>query len=401
MNEVLLRAFAQLTGNPDGPAVHGGSCAAEKDAVGAPTVISTDSGNSTTRELADQGYTRTHKFAVLPSRSEPRWLLPLGDARRTREGFRIYTPYAPVARILKNVAVTVIEAGWTGWSKNQVLLASRKPLPIEDLVREVTGERDPIFALSLGAPGKYRKLTVQVMRPGSEILGYIKLPLTEAASGRIRREASALQRLWNYPELRPHLPKVLHTGEWESGHLLFQTGGPAGSSQTEFSPIHDAFLKSLWKARQVVKPAEVIIKDTANRWLKAAPRLSDERRALGDAALEKASSVLAGTKIACGIMHGDFTPWNTRAEDGRLFVYDWETIEWEAPNLWDVFHFHLQVESLLNRKGKSGAQNGRSLADRASFWLYLLRSISQNVDEAAPGSFGAEFRFQVLARENS
>jgi len=145
----------------------------------------------------------------------------------------------------------------------------------------------------------------------------------------------------------------------------------------------------------------VIIKDTATRWQKAAQRLSDQYQALGNAALEKTKSVLAGTKIPCGIMHGDFTPWNTRAEDGRLFVYDWETIEWEAPNLWDVFHFHLQVESLLNRKAKNLPQNGKSPADRASFWLYLLRSISQNVDEAAPGSFGAEYRFQVLARELS
>jgi hypothetical protein len=87
VNEVLLRAFAQLTGRPDGPAVHSGLCASEEELLPAPTVISADSGNNTTRELADQGYTRTHKFAVLPSRSEPRWLLPLGDARRTREGF--------------------------------------------------------------------------------------------------------------------------------------------------------------------------------------------------------------------------------------------------------------------------------------------------------------------------
>ena len=99
------------------------------------------------------------------------------------------------------------------------------------MVRQVTGEHNPIFALSLGAPGKYRKLTVQVMRPGSEILGYIKLPLTEAASGRIRREAAALQRLGAYPALRPHVPRVLHSGDWESGYILFQSGGPVGSSQ--------------------------------------------------------------------------------------------------------------------------------------------------------------------------
>ena len=39
-----------------------------------------------------QGDPMRHRFAVLPSRQEPRYLLPLGDSRTTLEGFRVYTP---------------------------------------------------------------------------------------------------------------------------------------------------------------------------------------------------------------------------------------------------------------------------------------------------------------------
>jgi hypothetical protein len=401
LNQVLLEALAQLTGHRDCLAVQTDDLAFKVDDSRATAVVSPDGGNGATQLLARQGYTRTHRFAALPSQSAPRWLLPLGDARRTREGFRIYTPYAPVARTMKNLAVTVIKAGWTGWARNRVLVASKRPLPIELLVREVTGEHEPIFALSLGAPGKFRKLTVQVMRPGAEILGYIKLPLTEAASALIRHEAAALERLWRFTTLRPHLPKVLHAGEWEGGYILFQSSGPSSRGQIEFSPAHEEFLKTLWSVKQIVKPGEALVRETASRWWKAVPRLGDKWRALGDAALERASRELAGVQIPCGIMHGDFTPWNTRAGNGRLFVCDWETSEWEAPNLWDVFHFYTQVESLLNRKVKSSILSRRTSAERASFWLYLLRSACYQVEEAAPDGCGLEYRHQVLTRELS
>jgi hypothetical protein len=412
MNKDLLEAMAQFVGPLDkrsvratrGPSESASSSpdaqvTSEYEDFDATAVVSSIGKNGNTQQLARRGYTRTHRFVVLPSQSEPRWLLPLGDRQLTREGFRIYTPYAPVARILKNLAATVMEAGWTGWARNHVLVASKKPLPLEVLIGEVTGEREPIFALSLGTPGQMRKLTVQVMRPGGEILGYIKLPLTQAASTRIRHEAAVLERLWSYPALRRHLPRVLHAGEWESGYILFQSRGPSSPGEIEFGPAHVDFLKTLWNVKRTMKPGEVLVRDIAARWRKALPRLGDKWRALGEATLERAGRELAGATIPCGIMHGDFAPWNTRTENGRLFVYDWEASDWEAPNLWDAFHFHLQVESLLNRKGRNGFLAGRPPAERASFWMYLLRSSCQQLDEAAPGSHGMEYRHQILARE--
>src|SRR5437870_7036948 len=39
-------------------------------------------------------------FAVLPSRVDPRWLLPLADSRSTLEALQVYRPYRRRARIL-------------------------------------------------------------------------------------------------------------------------------------------------------------------------------------------------------------------------------------------------------------------------------------------------------------
>ena len=162
-----------------------------------------------TKILRHKGYTHLTRFATIPSHSVPRWLLPIGDVSGTLAGTQIYLPHKWMARAMKRLLMATIRMGWNGSLGSQVLIASKGPLPLETLVRAVTGECNPVFALSLGRRLAVRKLTVQVMRRNGEILGYMKLPLTEAATERVRHEAIVLERLWNFPTLRPHIPQLV------------------------------------------------------------------------------------------------------------------------------------------------------------------------------------------------
>ena len=134
-----------------------------------------------------QGDLMRHRFAVLPSRQEPRYLLPLGDSRTTLEGLQVYTPYALGARLRKGLLAQLVKTGWSGWAMHSLHVG--EPVGLKALVTNVTGERNPAFAMWLGSPGKYRKLTIQVMRAGGETLGYIKLGLTKPAGDRVRRRS--------------------------------------------------------------------------------------------------------------------------------------------------------------------------------------------------------------------
>src|SRR5664280_1369722 len=198
----------------------------------------------------------------------PGWLFPLGDKHTMLAGFHIYTPYARVARMVKALAVRAIKAGWNGWGCSRVLIASREHLPLEKLVAEVTGELEPSFAMSLGVGGNVRKLTVQIMRPNGEILGYVKLPLTEAAVERVRHEASILERLRHFAPLRPYIPKVLYANEWGGGYILFQSPGPSCPGPGEFGALHESFLSTLWSAYQVQKSGRDLVEKVAARWRK-------------------------------------------------------------------------------------------------------------------------------------
>ena len=123
-------------------------------------------------------------------------------------------------------------------------------------MREVTGECQRSLPCRWAPRDRFRKLTIQVMRPEGEILGYIKLPLTEAATERVRHEAEMLGRLWNFPALRCHIPEVLYAGDWENGYILFQSRGPSYPGPIQFNNLHEDFLQILRGLHQAQKPGQ-------------------------------------------------------------------------------------------------------------------------------------------------
>jgi len=341
-----------------------------------------------------QGYGPRQRFAVLPSRREPRCLLPVGDSRATLEGFQFYTPYAFGARLLKGLLKQIVKTGWNGWALDSLYVG--EPLGLKALVASVTGERSPVFAMLLGAPGRYRKLTIQVMRPGGETLGYVKLGLTKPAGSRVRHEAKFLEGL---SSLRPYVPRVLYSGEWQDSHLLFQSPVEGRPGPAKLSSMHVEFLERLAAIYRVHKPGIQLVEEVGMRWNEVAWRCHWRWQALGAATLAEARGELEHLTIPCGFAHGDFAPWNTRVQDGRLSVFDWESGEWEAPLGWDTFHFSVQVASLLKKSWRAKFDVAASPGARGLFLLYLLSSLAKTLDEQPDSYEGIEYRRQALETE--
>ncbi len=330
---------------------------------------------------ARKGYTHRHCWGVLPSRKVPRWLLPLENPCGTIAGTEIYEPHARTSRIMKRALIPVIRTGWRGWARHKVLIASKEPLPLEVLVTDLTGETHPIFALSVGNQRVMRKLTVQVMRPNGEILGYMKLPLTAAATERVRHEAEILQRLWAFSPLRPHIPGVLYAGLCNDSYVLFQTPVVGEPGPTRLQRMHEQFLQTLWKVHREEKPGKMLVEEVARRWEKSPAQSETAWQQLGQEALRCSMQTLSAGTISCGVMHGDFAPWNTRVGQERLLLFDWELSAWEAPLSWDVFHFHVQTACFLKKNSGAGSFVQCTPGERASYLLYLLSSAEQLIAE--------------------
>jgi len=297
--------------------------------------------------------------------------------------------------------LAAIRISSSAWSRHKVLIASTKPLGLQRLVTDLTGEQKPVFSLLLGTPGPFRKLTIQVMRPTGEILGYIKIALTEAAIARVCQEAAMLQRLSTFPVLRPYIPRIIYSSEWQGGYLLFQSSGPLRVGPVEFGPPHQQFLQTLWSVHQVEKPGCRFVEEITSRWQKIDSLLNPMLRELGERALERVRQSLSGTTVRCGIMHGDFAPWNTRLSDQKeLFVFDWESAVWEAPVSWDVCHFHVQIASLLKKNWDGSSYVPRQTpSEKASLLLYLLNSIFQSYEGGSRKPVGMECRVKILQQE--
>jgi hypothetical protein len=399
MNDLLRKAIHQLTASGNHGAVPPGN-ELQPGPLPASVVVSFNPSKRVRHDLARQGYTSARCFFVLPSNTSPRGVFPLGNAHCALKGLQIYKPYARGARVLKGLLTTMVAARCQGLAPHRVLVASRGPLSLEALVREVTGECRPVFSLLVGTEARFRKLTVQVMRPSGEILGYIKLPLTDAAIERLRNEAETLNHLWSFPALRSHIPRMLYSGEWGDGAILFQSGGPSRLGPIQFNRQCEEFLRLLWGIHTTEKPGQVLWEEVAARWRKVEPGLSSGWRALGQAALAKAKRELDGVMVPCGVAHGDFAPWNTRVGDGRLYVFDWESASWEAPASWDIFHFKTQVAALLNKKNNLHISWDRRSGERASFLLYLLNSACQLFgEESAAQRIGLQRRRELLAKQ--
>src|SRR5579864_3008893 len=325
--------------------------------------------------LAHDGFLCVHEFSILPSRHHIRWLMP-ANASLMLSGLQMYAPFSLRARLLKAVIVGLAKLGWKGWSGAKIIVASKSPLPLQLLVTEITGEQKPKFAFSFGNLEALRMMTVQVMRSSGEVLGYMKLPLSLAASQAVRHEASMLNYLWEEsPRLRNNIPRVFHSGEWDDGFLLFESSGPSRSGPLRFGKMHSEFLKQLEQVGTVQKSGSALVEDTAASWQKMEGRLSAEWQSLGREVLAQATALLDGAAFPCGVVHGDFAPWNTRQENGQLFVFDLYLTMWRSPRVWDVFRFHDRVSVLLNQTQVSYPRDLISNREKGLFLLYCLESV--------------------------
>src|ERR1700730_11722519 len=110
-------------------------------------VFSLSASNKLVNRLQQEGYNHTLRFIVLPSHKMPRWLVPIDNSLALLAATRIYLPQKRSAQILRNLFVQMVKMGWHRYLPSRALVASKDPLPLERLVRAVTGEQCPFFAL--------------------------------------------------------------------------------------------------------------------------------------------------------------------------------------------------------------------------------------------------------------
>jgi hypothetical protein len=381
--EPVLGAVRTLLGMPPDVELLEAEISHENNGGSPDVLISWSRSNDVAAELLQRGYTNQYRFVVLPSRTRPRWLLPQRPGFASIDGSEIYTPFSLRAKLMKSLLTKIRATGWQGWARHLVLIASKEPVAFDKIAREVTGEKQLAFALSLGTPGEFQKLTIQVMDAQGKILCYAKLPLTNAAGKRLKHEAQILSALQRYPSVRSRVPQLLYGGTWNNGYILIQTMLPGKPGPEQFSPVHDEFLSKLHESNSSTLPGRAVVGEVSRNWSRVSPQAGCRLQNLGADALRIAARELDTARVPCGISHGDFAPWNTRMYLNNLYLFDWESASMNAPRVWDQFHFLAQTESLLAVKHPACTSAGVRFQSRSLYLLYLLHSTAQLLDEHA------------------
>ena len=333
--------------------------------------------------------------AVLPGFAAPRWMVPLNGTREDADRISVYTPYKLKARLLRIGLSVAMRAPSSIWARHTVSLPAKGPL--DELVHDVLGESNADFTISLGTPGRYRKATIQITARG-RVCGFLKAPLTPEAGERVRREASVLARLSALPRVLEFVPSVLFAGELGGRFVLFQTplGGKPGGIRLRGE--HRSFLDELAQVEPEQRRVRALVDEIGWNWEAVAGLLDTRGRKTVERTLHLIERDYSPGVVACGFIHGDFAPWNTRREDGGLRVFDWESAEAHQPRDWDIFHFQTQTASLLRRDAGYRFDRRRPEA-RCSYALYLVHSICRLLTEGAEGDKGIGFRLRRLEDE--
>lgn len=347
-------------------------------------------------QLRSAGFNFVRRFAVLPDWTRPRWFIPLGSATMSAAAFGLWTPLKLAARQCYRMTRAVARAGLPFWYHDHICLALRQDPPLEGVLQAVFPEHPVMVGISAGSPppARNRKVTLAIVDSQGQMLAFGKLPGHLPVSEQsVRHEASILAGLRSCPQ-PVRAPRLLFAGDVGESFLTLASPLKGHQPGLRFTTEHRSFLDSLhtddvkW-AQETQFVASIKARLTA---------LVGQDDLI--AAWRKISPCLRRIVMPTTIVHGDFTPWNLREQDGAIAAFDWENAALDGLPLIDEIHHHLAVGYLVNHWTVEQASNWLraftaswprglgpdTVATLAAVYLldYLLRLFSEGYDVQYP-----------------
>lgn len=275
-------------------------------------------------------------FGVLAGNAGARWfLLPIRPRAVCRGSLALIQPLRRVPRTLRNVSGRVLGAGMA-----PAMLRRRVHVAGSNRLAGAWGARGAYYAYLTGTAGPHRKLVVQCMDRGGNVLGYAKVSRTPAVHALLANEAATLHALHATAWRSAIVPRVLrHAVQAGTAVLATDTvAGAWGPRPFRLQSLHLAFLDEL-AARM---PHAVDGATLLDGWQSQVHGIANRLSATWQARLASALRSLAPQAALIaprGWAHGDFTPVNCFPRGDRLFVFDWEYAGPAYPADFDLIRF--------------------------------------------------------------
>jgi hypothetical protein len=234
---------------------------------------------------------------------------------------------------------------------------------IEEHLKTVLS-RDLTVSMYLGPARANRKPVLQILAPGGEPLGFVKVGVNPLTRSLVRAEHDSLVRLAQAGLSQITIPEVLHYDRWHDLEVLVLSALPAWLPPRRLpAPRLIAAMAELAEVAELQRESLA----ASNYLCQLRARLAATDRGPEQAALSNALDVLAARDgqevLTYGAWHGDWSPWNMASTSGGLLVWDWERFATGVPLGFDALHHWLQT-SVAARRSDPRAIAARCL-DRA------------------------------------
>ena len=306
------------------------------------------------------------------------YLIPLDSRKVAAQSLSLYSPQNFKARLAKRLLGTGLKLGASQHLLRQVHLVvpgdtsenEMADVLLLEHLRGVLGRKDLSFAISLGAPGPYRKPVLKALTYEGKTVAYVKAGWKEAVNARLQHEVDILERLAATSFTTFAMPCVVYAGWWKKRYLCVQSA-PADRTKLaprELTPQHLNVLREL--ATFHTRWSRLKESDFWKKLLTRIEKISNPYyRSILQQGVRRAEEWFGDTPLPFHFCHGDFTPWNTKWVDGQLFLFDWEYADWEGPIGWDLVRFLAQRLWYVKKRSKGEICDAFQKGGTAEKWI--------------------------------
>lgn len=307
--------------------------------------------------------------------NNPKLLIPNLSLSAQSDSFMLYAPGSKAGKILKKIGMAAARIGifkiigcfGSVLPDSLIIPQTIKPIicnEILELLRQdweaALNVKQINFAISLGTPDFFQKITALIFDQDNKILSIAKIGCTPQARKLILHEYSTLKHIQAISLQKCIVPLAIGCGTSGPATWMLQTVITGGTSSPDILKNgHLSFLSELAKITQVTAPLssisfwEQIKKSISTTYPNKNTTLLKEKQFFTTLINKADETIVSAENMSWPLVsaHGDFTPWNIRMIDGKkIAIYDWEYFINTAPAGWDIIRFIFMAEHLLKRK---------------------------------------------------
>lgn len=290
----------------------------------------------------------TTYYSILNNQGK-RWLI---GQQNMKTAFELYQPTAIKGKLLKHLFPYVYKCPFV-CSAFHIEKRKLSIRPEYSLLFEKEFGENYNIAVFGGTPSIHQKVVIQIYSK-AKILGYCKISDSKKVGFLFDCECNNLEYLYKCGI--DSIPKVIFRCDKENLSFFCQSSVKKSKGKTieVITEQHWNFLKNMYektaKEMKFEKSDYYALLESLEKEIKGLPKEDAE-------SIQKAVMLIRkkneGKLVKYGFYHGDFTPWNTVLESGKLSVFDFEYAKRTYPEYLDLVHFFMQTKFFVDKEMRS------------------------------------------------